>query len=612
MLMLLAAAAQAAEPLADGATPTINAQTFRPSMDSHEFLRAVDSDLASEGFTGRGVLSYTQDPLQYTAWDGTTETLVGSIMQLDVMGGWTKDRFRLGVDVPILLRTFGSREEDATGLGDASVDAKYRLLDPATSPLGLAVSGRIGLPTGTTDGALGAGGFWGELTVSGDKQIVERLGAVVSLGVDFAPEQELENVTWGTRAVLQAGLAYTLSPRSGLAMELYTAGVLADFANERARPTELLLGGWTRLGERRGLLIHPGVAVGLNDAVSSPSFRAMVSVGWDPLAPPAPPDRDKDGVADGVDTCPDVPEDIDTFEDADGCAELARVTVLVSDTDGVALPDAVWKVATGTASGKSGANAELPAGNTEFSTDGATVSALVPPGGTSTVELKLPAPRGSLAVEIVDAAGKPVPGAQWAARGPLPVPLRSAGTLSVRPGDYELTGRAEGYRTAQARVTVVKDGSATLRLEMVPAKAALKAEKIEIKDSVYFETGKTIIKAESFALLDEVAEILNDHPELTKIRIEGNTDSRGSAKDNLKLSQGSAAAVKTYLEGKKVAPGRLEAIGYGESKPLVKEKGAADQAKNRRVDFVVAERSDGAVQAPTKLIETKGDKPKDK
>lgn len=610
MLLLLAAAAHAADPQADGATPTINAQTFRPSMDSHEFLRVVDSDLAAEGFTGRGVLSYTQDPLQYTNWEGTTETLVGSVMQLDALAGWTKGRFRVGLDVPVLLRSFGGREEDATGLGDASVDLKLRLLDPAKSPVGLALSGRLGMPSGSTGGALGAGGFWGDITVSGDKHLGDRLDAVVSLGVDFAPEQVLENVTWGTRAELQAGLAYSLSPRSGVAVELYTAGVLSDFANERARPTELLVGGWTRVGERRGLLLHPGVAFGLNDAVTTPSFRALLSVGWDPLAPKAPPDRDKDGVADGVDGCPDAPEDLDGFADTDGCAELARVTVSVLDTDGMAVPGAVWSIEASTASGKSGDGADLPAGDAMFAVGDVSTVATVPAGGAFAVEVRLPAPRGSLSVEIVDAKAKPVPGAKWAAKGPTDVPLRDAGMLAVRPGVYELIGRAEGYRPGRASVTIVKDGSASLKLEMLPAKATLKAEKIEIKDSVYFETGKTVIKPESFGLLDEVADILNEHPELTKILIEGNTDSRGNANDNLKLSQGRAEAVKTYLVGKQVAAGRLVATGYGESKPLVKEKNAADQAKNRRVDFVVGERSDGGVGGPVRMIETPADKPK--
>ncbi len=612
MLLLLAAAASAADPIPDGSTPRMNAQTFRPSMDSHEFLRAVDTDLGAETLAARGVLSYTLDPLKYTYWNGDTETIVGSLVQLDAIGTYTKDRVRLGVDIPVLLRSFGGREDDATGLGDITIDGKIKVLDPDTSPVGLAVSGRALLPSSTVGGALGTADLGGGLTVSADANLGDKLDAVVSLGADFAPEVVMDQATWGTRAELQAGLAYHLSDRSGVEAEAYTSGVLSDFANARSRPSELLLGGWTRFGERRGILVHPAIGAGLDDAITAPAFRAVLTVGWDPLGPAAPPDRDKDGVPDANDACVDAPEDVDGYADQDGCAELAKVTVKVVDTDGFPVSDAPWTVSGDAATHAPADTLSLPAGAVTVSALGTSTAATVPAGGDFVVEVQVPAPRGALAVELVDKAGKPVAGAKWAAKGPRDVPEREAGSVPVRPGDYELVGHAEGYRPAHAKVTVQKDGSATLKLEMVPAKAALKAEKIEIKDSVYFETGKTVIKPESFGLLDEVAEVLRDHPELTKVRIEGNTDSRGSATDNQKLSQGRAEAVRDYLASKGVAAGRLEAIGYGESKPLVKEKTKDDQAKNRRVDFVVAERSDGAVQAPVKLIETSGDKPKDK
>ena len=74
-----------------------------------------------------------------------------------------------------------------------------------------------------------------------------------------------------------------------------------------------------------------------------------------------------------------------------------------------------------------------------------------------------------------------------------------------------------------------------------PTKVKVTREKIDIKDKVFFETGKTTIKSESFGLLDEVAQILIDHPELLKIRIEGHTDSRGSESTNQRLSEGRPA-----------------------------------------------------------------------
>ncbi len=164
----------------------------------------------------------------------------------------------------------------------------------------------------------------------------------------------------------------------------------------------------------------------------------------------------------------------------------------------------------------------------------------------------------------------------------------------MRPGSYDLTASAEGYRSAKGTVTVAKDGSATLTLDMLPSKADLSGSRIDIKDSVYFETSKAIIKPESFGLLDEVAEILANHPELSRVRIEGHTDDRGGADDNQKLSQARAESVRAYLIGKGIAESRLEAAGFGESRPLVKGSGEPVWSKNRRVDFFIVERSDGA------------------
>jgi outer membrane protein OmpA-like peptidoglycan-associated protein len=611
-LSLLAAAAWAQDTVTDGATPALDAQTFHPSMDSHEFFRAVDTDLGERGFAARGIASYTLAPLQYTYWDGTTVDIVSNLLQLDAVGTYTIGRFRLGVDLPVILRAFGGTEADATGLGDLVLDGKVRILDNTTAPLGFAVSARTWLPTSTAKGALGTSGVGVEAVASLDRPIGEKVDAVLDVGVSYQPAVELENVTWGSTASVQAGLAYRATDRAGLEGELYTAGVLADLGNARARPTELLVGGWYRFGERAALAVRPGVAFGLNDAVTTPRMRALLGIAWDPIAPKAPPDRDKDGVADATDTCPDVAEDIDGYEDTDGCAELAHLTVTVVDTDGVAMNDADWTITSANRSGKSGTATELPAGPYSAVALGAAASVEVPPGGAVSVEIRVPAPRGTLAVTLVDAAGKPVPGATWSAAGPTAVAETAAGEVKARPGAYRLTGGAPGYRNAKAEIQLVKDGTATLKLELLPSKAALKAEKIEIKDSVYFETGKAIIKAESFALLDEVAEILKDHPELTKLSIQGNTDSRGDDKKNLTLSQARAESVRTYLAGKGVAVERLDAIGYGETRPLVKEKTPDDQAKNRRVDFVVTARSDMDVTAPTRVIETKGDAPKGK
>jgi outer membrane protein OmpA-like peptidoglycan-associated protein len=113
-------------------------------------------------------------------------------------------------------------------------------------------------------------------------------------------------------------------------------------------------------------------------------------------------------------------------------------------------------------------------------------------------------------------------------------------------------------------------------------------ERLSLRDSVHFDTGKDTIQSASFKLLDQVAALLNEHTELKKIRIEGHTDNVGSGSYNKDLSLRRARSVVRYLAEKgKVAPSRLEAAGYGFERPVASNATAAGRSKNRRVDFTI-------------------------
>jgi OOP family OmpA-OmpF porin len=163
---------------------------------------------------------------------------------------------------------------------------------------------------------------------------------------------------------------------------------------------------------------------------------------------------------------------------------------------------------------------------------------------------------------------------------------------------------ASGYRPVKKSIRVEKDSEAVIQLEMVPSKAKVTMERIVIEEKVFFEVNKAVIKPESYGLLDDVAGILIAHPELTKIRIEGHTDSDGSDASNMDLSQRRAEAVVAYLVDKEVERERLDAVGFGESKPLVPNSNNTNKAKNRRVELHVAERSDGPPPALEKSPRT--------
>ena len=118
-----------------------------------------------------------------------------------------------------------------------------------------------------------------------------------------------------------------------------------------------------------------------------------------------------------------------------------------------------------------------------------------------------------------------------------------------------------------------------------PPKAELKNEKIELSETVEFETDSAVLVPRSKQLLDDVVRELGDHPEVKKVQIEGYTDSVASPKHNMKLAQERVSSVKAYLLGKGVEPKRLTTKAFGEKNPIASNKTEEGRAKNRRVEF---------------------------
>ena len=93
-------------------------------------------------------------------------------------------------------------------------------------------------------------------------------------------------------------------------------------------------------------------------------------------------------------------------------------------------------------------------------------------------------------------------------------------------------------------------------------------------------------------ILDDVVDLMLKNPQLTKIRVEGHTDNTGDPAYNQALSEARAETVLDYLVTKGVAADRLEARGYGFSRPIADNDTEAGRAKNRRVDFVIVSNTD--------------------
>jgi OmpA-OmpF porin, OOP family len=104
---------------------------------------------------------------------------------------------------------------------------------------------------------------------------------------------------------------------------------------------------------------------------------------------------------------------------------------------------------------------------------------------------------------------------------------------------------------------------------------------------IQFQYKKANLLPESYKVLDEVVKILKDNPEL-KLSIEGHTSGDGIFEANMKLSQARANNVKAYLLSKGISASRLDAKGFGPTKPINNGKTEAAKSQNRRVELILS------------------------
>lgn len=131
----------------------------------------------------------------------------------------------------------------------------------------------------------------------------------------------------------------------------------------------------------------------------------------------------------------------------------------------------------------------------------------------------------------------------------------------------------------QLEVPADKESTYEVRIKLDPPKEY-------VLNDVYFDTGKSTLKANSFKALNDLVEVLKLKTNLV-IEIQGHTDNVGKPEDNLKLSQERAETVKKYLSSKGIAASRVAAKGYGQTQPIADNTNEAGKAKNRRTSLKI-------------------------
>lgn len=113
---------------------------------------------------------------------------------------------------------------------------------------------------------------------------------------------------------------------------------------------------------------------------------------------------------------------------------------------------------------------------------------------------------------------------------------------------------------------------------------------VKITQQIHFEYNKSVIRPESFPVLNAVVDVMQKNPSI-KLEVQGHTDNVGTASYNKRLSDSRSASVKTYLTSHGVKGDRLTSKGYGFDRPLVPNDTAQNRALNRRVQFIRTEGS---------------------
>lgn len=251
---------------------------------------------------------------------------------------------------------------------------------------------------------------------------------------------------------------------------------------------------------------------------------------------PARKDSDGDGIPDDLDRCPNDPEDRDGFEDQDGCPDLDN------DKDGI--PDALDKCPNDPED-KDGFQDQDGCPDYDNDNDGIPDAMDKCPNDPEDKD------------GFQDDDGCPDPDND------------NDGIPDIRDKCPNQAETFNGYQD--------DDGCP----DEIPAAVQKFTGVIE---GINFKTNSADITSGSFVLLDRAVKVLQDYPDVS-LEISGHTDSSGKPDHNRELSQRRAESVRTYFVNRGIAADRLQAIGFGQDRPIADNMTAAGRSRNRRTEF---------------------------
>ena len=555
----------------------------------------------------------------------TTQTLLTSDLAVDVTAALgILDWLQLGVAVPYTLSqaqpdvsSLGLTPVASSALGDIRAAIRLRML--ATDRLLLSLSLPMSLDTGSEADLHGELGMTFEPRLLAEARLDGlRLGGQVGykvrpagsyLQLDYSSE-----VTFGF-----GGELGVVEDHLALVGELF--GTLAPGSTngdgQGLATLEANLGGRYLLAG--GHSLNVGIGPGLVRGYGTPLLRAFLGYSFTPKRAEKPRDTDNDGLVDSADACPKEPEDIDQYEDTNGCPD--------PDNDADGLLDTSDRCAL------------VPEDKDGFQDEDGCPDLDNDDDGVADADDRCPTEQEDRdSFNDDDGCRDPDNDGDGLldAQDSCPLKAEDKDTLGDEDGcpetDFDQDGvldeldqcprKAENlnrFKDEDGCPEPDEDQDAIVdEIDKCPKKpetvngikdedgcpdeskgVEMKGSKLELLNKVYFATDKTEILPKSFPVLRQVIAVLKANPQITKVTIDGHTDSQGEDAYNLQLSQGRVDAVMKFLVEGGIEATRLSATGFGETKPIATNDTDAGRAKNRRVEFNVVEINGQPVEPST-------------
>jgi OOP family OmpA-OmpF porin len=555
---------------------------FEPAERGSDWFWGESLDLRGHGRVAVGLVAdWAHEPLVGDNGQGATPVVRNQLFSHLGASVTLLDRLRFGLDMPVLLLGDGTpvlldgvryEVEEGANVGDLRLGMDVRLVGERGEPLVLALGAQVFLPTGSRDAFTGDGQlrFAPRLSLAGD---IEQLAYSVRGGVSLhALREDFAGAAYGSDVQLgaTAGLRL-LDERLLIGPEVWASTVISDagagFFQRETTPVEGLVGAHFRHGDW-----HFGLGMGtaLVGALGSPTSRLLASAEWlAPALPPPLPDADTDLIPDAADACPNaagVPHDrpaqngcpprdgdgdgID--DDADACA----------DTPGQSAPDAK----------RNG----CPLDN-DLDTIADSVDACVSqPGVASTDRARHGCPLDADGDGVIDTAD--------ACPSQAGVPSEVAARNGCSPdedGDTLLDAQdACPDRAGPADPDPAQNGC---------PRVSVTEERVTFLDRIEFDPDAPSLRDTSAPILQQIAEALTQNPQITRLRIEGHTDARGTRRRNIELGQARAEAVLQRLAALGIDTKRLVAEGVGPDRPIASNDTDEGRQKNRRVELHIVQ-----------------------